>query len=355
MQTVAVVFGGRSSEHEISCVSGGAVLSAIDRTRYRVIPVGIRKDGRMQLVPDDPSQYAMDPQHMPTIMGDGPEVLWPSRVGDHMLRVLEDGRVRDVAELDIVFPVLHGRWGEDGTIQGLFELSGVPYVGDGVLASAAGMDKEFTKRILDAAGLEVGRWAAVRRADRADAPSIAADLGYPVFVKPARAGSSVGVSRADGPDELERAVDLAFAEDSKILIEHELRGREVEIAVLGPRTGEEPRVSSVAGEIVVSSGGFYDYRSKYLSAEQATTICPADVTPTQLAALQQAARATFVALDCSGLARVDMFLDGDVVTINEINTLPGFTPISIFPICWEKSGLDYTELITDLLEQAQGR
>jgi D-alanine-D-alanine ligase len=217
------------------------------------------------------------------------------------------------------------------------------------------MDKEFTKRILDAAGLEVGRWAAVRRADRADAPRIAADLGYPVFVKPARAGSSVGVSRAEGPDELERAVELAFAEDSKILIEHELRGREVEIAVLGPRTGEEPRVSSVAGEIVVSSGGFYDYRSKYLSAEQATTICPADVTPTQLAALQQAARATFVALDCAGLARVDMFLDGDVATINEINTLPGFTPISIFPICWEKSGLDYTELITDLLEQAQGR
>lgn len=352
MKTVAVVFGGRSSEHEISCISGGSVLKAIDRSRYRVIPVGIRRDGRFQLVADDPVRYEMRPDRMPQITADDPELVWPTRVGDRTLRVVEDGRLRPVADIDVVFPVLHGRWGEDGTIQGMLELAGLPYVGNGVLASAAGMDKEFTKRMLAGAGVEAGRWRAIRADRRAGAAAAAAELGYPVFVKPARAGSSVGVSRVVDPAELDAALDAAFAEDSKVLIEAQLTGREVEIAVLGPRAGSGVRVSQAAGEIVVDGGGFYDYGAKYLSPDAARTVCPADLTPTQLSALQDTAARAFIALDCDGLARVDMFLDGDVPTVNEINTLPGFTPISIFPICWRHSGMTYPELITDLIEQA---
>jgi D-alanine-D-alanine ligase len=342
-QTVVVLFGGRSSEHAISCATAGGVLSAIDRDRYDVVPVGITRDGAFTLQPDDAAAFALSSDSLPGVVDNGTRVQWPESASSRELSVVEpDGSVRLLGAVDVVFPILHGRFGEDGTVQGLLELVGLPYVGAGLLASSVGMDKHFTKTVLQAAGIAVAPWRTVRRRTWQDAPAqVSADvaaLGFPVFVKPARAGSSVGVSRVDSEAGLAAAMEVGLAEDGKVLVEAAVVGREIECAVLGGRDGGAPR-TSVGGEIVLGGETFYDFESKYLGAPGA-----------DLVEMQRLAALAFEAVDGTGLSRVDFFLTDDGWVINEINTMPGFTPISMFPACWLASGLSYPELITELIE-----
>ena len=351
---VAVVFGGRSSEHTISCSTAGGVLAAIDRDRFDVIPIGISRDGAHTLQPDEPARFAMNPDAMPEVVDNGTRVLWPDSARSRELRVVEaDGRIRSLGTVDVAFPILHGPWGEDGTIQGMFELVGLPYVGNGVLASALAMDKHFAKTAVLAAGIEVAPWVAVSPTQWARDPELwrsrVAGLGLPVFVKPARAGSSVGVTKVSDAAALDEALRIAWAEDGTALVEAAIVGREIECAVLGGRDGGAPRVS-LAGEIVVTGREFYDFEAKYLDDGAAQLICPAELGEGELAQLQRIAARAFEALGCAGLARVDVFFTGTGFVLNELNTMPGFTPISMFPKCWEASGLSYRELITELIE-----
>lgn len=355
---VALLFGGRSSEHSISCATAGGVLSAIDRDRYEVIPVGITSDGAYVLETDDPARFALNPDELPSVQDNGSRVLWPERAGDQTLHVRAvDGSVTELGQIDIVFPILHGPYGEDGTIQGMLELVGLPYVGSGVLASALGMHKHFSKVVLAAAGIEVAPWHTVTAADWAERPDRARDaattLGYPVFVKPARAGSSVGVSKVHGPGELAAAIELALAEDEIVLIEAGMPGRELEIAVLGSRVGKRAR-ASVAGEVVLNGREFYDFAGKYLDAPGIDLVCPAQLTEDELEQIQDTAIRAFEAIGAEGLARVDFFW-GEKLVVNEINTMPGFTPISMFPRCWAETGMAYPELIDELIQVALSR
>ncbi|AXH35511.1 D-alanine--D-alanine ligase [Humibacter sp. BT305] len=355
---VALVFGGRSSEHSISCATAGGVLEAIDRSRYEVIPVGITRDGAFVLEQDDPSRFALDATRLPEVVDNGTRIQWPDSVSSRELTVTEarGAAPRSLGAIDVVFPILHGPYGEDGTIQGLFELLGLPYVGSGVLASALGMDKHFTKTVLEKAGIAVAPWQTVTAQQWASsASSVTASaeaLGLPVFVKPARAGSSVGVTKVSAWDELPAAIDIALHEDSRILIESAIVGREVECGVLSGRGGAEPSVS-VAGEIVMTAREFYDFEAKYLDAPGVDLVCPASLTDDELSRMQELAARAFTAIDGAGLARVDFFLtpSGEFV-INEINTMPGFTPISMFPKCWIASGVSYPALIDELLALA---
>jgi D-alanine-D-alanine ligase len=353
---IALVFGGRSSEHSISCATAGGVLGAIDRERYEVIPVGVTRDGAFVLERDDPAAFALDPEHLPEVRDDGSRVLWPDSTAHHELRVTRpDGTTESLGHVDVAFPILHGPWGEDGTIQGLFELIGLPYVGNGVLASALGMDKHFTKTVLQAAGVLVAPWVTLHPHDRQDEEFLrrrVAGLGYPVFVKPARAGSSVGVSKVDDAAGLDHALDKAFAEDSKVLVERGVLGRELEIGVLGSRTGGDARVS-VVGEVVVTGREFYDFEAKYLDAPGIDLICPAPLGDGERYDLERTAQRAFAAIDGRGLARVDLFLTEEGFVVNEINTMPGFTPISMFPRCWQETGLSYPDLIAELIELAR--
>jgi D-alanine-D-alanine ligase len=339
-QTVVVLFGGRSSEHSISSATAGGVLGAIDRDRYAVIPVGITREGAFVLEDDDPSKFPLDAAHLP-------------EVGDRELRVRRaDGTVQELGALDVVLPILHGVHGEDGTIQGYFDTLEVPYAGGGVLDSALCMDKHFMKIALRAAGLSVAPGITVRsrewERDAASVRASAVDLGMPLFVKPARAGSSVGVSKVERPDELDAALAIAFAEDDKVLIESGVVGREIEVAVLESADGVR---ASLPGEIVLTSRGFYDFEGKYLGGDGVDVVCPAQLEDSEIAAIQDAAIRAFEAVDGRGLARVDMFLtaEGELV-VNELNTMPGFTPISMFPKCWVASGLSYGDLISELIE-----
>ena len=353
-QTVVVLFGGRSSEHSISCATAGGVLAAIDRDRFEVVPVGITREGAFTLQPDDAALFALDAESLPEVRDNGTRVRWPETAASRGLSVVEpDGGVRLLGDVDVVFPILHGRFGEDGTVQGLLELVGLPYVGAGLLASAVGMDKHFTKTVLQQAGIAVAPWRTVRRAEWTSAPeAVAAEvasLGFPLFVKPARAGSSVGVSRVDRPDQLAAAMQVGLAEDHKVLVEAGVVGREIECAVLGGRDGGAPR-TSVAGEIVLSDETFYDFESKYLGGAGADLLCPAPLSDDELAEMQRLAALAFESIDGTGLARVDFFLTDEGWVVNEVNTMPGFTPISMFPACWLASGLSYPELITELVE-----
>jgi D-alanine-D-alanine ligase len=358
---VAVLFGGRSVEHSISCVSAGSVLGALDRERYEVVPVGIATDGRWVLA-DEGQQLSISDGRLPEVTG-GTAV---SLVGDPEARglaVLEQGAAvgRVLTEVDVVFPVLHGAYGEDGTVQGLLEMAGVPYVGSGVFASAASMDKEFTKKLLAAAGLPQGDHVVLRDAAgavRADAALLtAADrerLGLPVFVKPARAGSSLGITKVADWADLPAAVEAAAAVDPKVIIEAAVPGREIECGVLAGPDGPQ---ASLPAEIRLRPGtDWYDFAAKYLD-DVVDFDVPADLTPEQTAAVQQTACRAFRALDCRGLARVDFFLgtdaDGrDRLVINEVNTMPGFTPISMYPRMWAASGVDYPELVDRLIASA---
>jgi D-alanine-D-alanine ligase len=360
---VAVVFGGRSAEHAISCVSAGSVMAALDPERYEVVPVGIATDGRWVLA--DPLQrLTITDGTLPEVAG-GTAV---SLVGDPAgrgLAVLEPGSAIGAAltEVDVVFPVLHGTYGEDGTIQGLLEMAGLPYVGSGVFASAASMDKEFTKKLLAAAGLPQGDHVVLRDAAGAVSADPAAldeaareRLGLPVFVKPARAGSSIGITRVTDWAQFPDAVAAAAAVDPKVIVEASLPGREIECGVLAGRDGGLP-AASLPAEIRLRPGtDWYDFAAKYLD-DAVDFDVPADLTPEQTAAVQDAARRAFLAMDCRGLARVDFFLgtapDGsDRLVINEVNTMPGFTPISMFPRMWAASGVEYPELVDRLVTSA---
>jgi len=354
--TVAILFGGRSSEHGISCVTASGVLRAIDRSRWDVVAVGIARDGEWTLANDDPDDWRMHDGELPSVVGGGTTVLPPFRSDDPMWRVRRDGgKVEDLAAVDVVFPLLHGPWGEDGTVQGALDLVDVRYVGSGVLASAIGMDKAFAKVAFRAVGLPVAEAvvldgaaeAALRRGE-------IEQLRLPVFVKPARAGSSQGVSRVASWDEFGAALGAALKHDPKVLIEEGVAGREIECAVL-----ETPdRLSaSQPGEIVTAGEhDFYDYEAKYFDEAAVTLSCPADLPEAVVETVRDYALRAFVAIGAEGLARVDMFVrqDGSVV-LNEINTMPGFTPFSMFPRMWDVEGLDYPALVETMLTTALER
>jgi len=332
---VAVIYGGRSSEHSISVVSAGSVLAALDPQRYDVVPVGITPDGQWLLTDGDPTALAISGRTLP-VVGNGSAVVSETVLGS----------------VDVVFPVLHGRFGEDGTIQGLLELAGLPYVGPGVLSSAAAMDKEFTKKLLRAEGLDVGRFVVLRR-ERAWTLDDVAGLGLPVFVKPARAGSSVGITKVTDWAQLTDAVEEAFRHDGKVLVEAAVAGREVECGVLELVDG--PRASVPAEIRLVRGHDWYDFDAKYLD-DACEFDVPARLGEALTAAVQQAACRAFTALDCAGLARVDFFVaDGDRIVVNEVNTMPGFTPISMYPRMWAASGVDYPTLVDRLIEAALRR
>ncbi|RBY87138.1 D-alanine--D-alanine ligase A [Blastococcus sp. TBT05-19] len=360
---VAVVFGGRSEEHAISCVSGGAVMAALDPERYEVVPVGIARDGRWVL-PEPGQRLTITDGALPEITG-GTAV---SLVGDpegRGLAVLEPGAAvgQVLTEVDVVFPVLHGTYGEDGTVQGLLEMTGLPYVGSGVFASAASMDKEFTKKLLAAAGLPQGDHVVLRDASGAVCadPAVLDEaarerLGLPVFVKPARAGSSIGITRVTDWAQFPAAVAEAAAVDPKVIVEAAIPGREIECGVLAARGSGLPE-ASLPAEIRLRPGvDWYDFAAKYLD-DAADFDIPADLTPEQTAAVQEAARRAYLAMDCRGLARVDFFLapgpDGaDELVINEVNTMPGFTPISMFARMWAASGVEFAEIVDRLVTGA---
>ena len=352
--TVALLVGGRSSEHEISCATAGGVLAAIDRERFEIVPIGITAAGAFTLQPDDAAAFRLDPAAMPVVHDNGTRVLWPESASSRQLRVTDAaGTTTALAEVDIVFPLLHGPFGEDGTVQGMLELIGLPYVGNGVLASALAMNKHVTKTVLRAAGIAVAPWVAVAvaqwREEGAGWRAQVADLGLPLFVKPARAGSSVGVNRIESLEDLDAALEIAFAEDDTALVEQAMVGREIECGVLSGRGSEKARVS-VAGEIVMVGRDFYDYVAKYVDPDAARLVCPASLTQAESAEVRSIAARTFDAIGGQGLARVDFFLTEAGFVVNELNTMPGFTPISMFPKCWEASGLDYVDLITELIE-----
>jgi len=355
---VAVVFGGRSSEHAVSCASAASVLRAIDRDAYDVVPIGIARDGRWVLAPDDPAALELAPGHIPEVDGSGPGVIVPLSTVDRELRTLDPGAVPEVlGEVDVVFPVLHGPWGEDGTIQGMLDLADVRYVGSGVLASAAGMDKHYMKVVFAGHGLPVGPYAAITdrawRADPAAALDAASSMGFPVFVKPARAGSSMGITRVTGPEGLAAAIETAREHDPKVLVEAAIFGREIECAVLEGRGVQPPRTSQVGEIRVVKGHDFYDFEAKYLAENDVQLVCPADVPDDIAEEVRRLAAEAFTALGCEGLARVDCFYTEDRrVIINEINTMPGFTPHSMYPRMWAETGLPYHDLVDELIALA---
>jgi D-alanine-D-alanine ligase len=352
--TVAILFGGRSSEHTISCATAGGVLEAIDRSRYNVIPVGITHEGAFTFEDDDAAKFEMNPANMPEVRDNGTRILWPQSTTSRELRYLDAaGAVHSLGDVDVVFPILHGRWGEDGTVQGMLELSGLPYVGDGVLASALAMDKHFAKIVFAAAGIPVAPGFTVTAAEwDADAAAVSAavaELGWPVFVKPARAGSSVGVTKVHAADELPVGISTGLEEDGKVLVETAVAGREIECGVLAGRAGGPTRVS-LAGEIVMTGREFYDFSAKYLDATGADVVCPTSLTDAEAASIRDLAARAFDAIGGAGLARADFFLTESGFVINELNTMPGFTPISMFPKCWLASGMSYPELIDELIQ-----
>jgi D-alanine-D-alanine ligase len=359
---VAVVFGGRSSEHAISCVTAGSVLQAIDREKYDVVPVGIATDGRWVLESGDPDRLRIEgPGRLPSVDGERAAVALARDSQSTDLVVTEAAQPpRTLGEVDVVFPLLHGPWGEDGTIQGMFEMAGVRYVGAGVLASAVSMDKAYMKIVLKDAGLPVmasvtvtaREWAA----DPAGCRERAATIGYPLFVKPARGGSSIGISKAHDASELDACIEGALVEDPKVLVEAAAEGaREVECGVLQALDGT-PGTSLPAELRVGGDHEFYDFEAKYLPDQQTEIDIPADLPPDVAARLQGLAARAFEAVGCEGLARVDFFVmpDGSLV-VNEINTMPGFTPTSMYPQMWAASGVDYPELVDRLIQLALAR
>jgi len=359
---VVLLFGGRSGEHVISCATAAGVMRAIDRDRFDVVPVGITRTGQWVLVEDDPDRWAITEGRLPEVDATGTEVLLPLAVGQNALRVLEAGEMpRILGDVDVVFPLLHGPFGEDGTLQGMLELADVRYVGAGVLASAVGMDKHFMKLVLAGQGLPVGPFTVIAPGewdrDEQGATARVADLGLPVFVKPARAGSSLGISKVDDLADLPAAVAEARRHDPKVIVEAGIVGREIECAVLGGRRGERAR-ASLPGEIQVTdeAHAFYDFEAKYLSEQSVELSCPADLSPELVAQVQDVAIRTFEAVSGEGLSRVDVFVtEAGEVIVNEINTMPGFTPFSMYPRMWEKSGIGYADLITELVELALER
>jgi D-alanine-D-alanine ligase len=332
---VLLLFGGRSAEHDVSRVTAVAVARALDTDRYEVVPVAITTDGRWLLADSAQRAIAAGPAELPSAFAvDG-----------------ELAPAMGALDVDVVFPLLHGPYGEDGTVQGLLELADLPYVGSGVLGSAVAMDKIAMKRMFTAAGLPYARTVDFRDGhDRAGlVEQVERDLGYPCFVKPANLGSSVGVSKARDRAQLDAALDVALSYDEWIVVEEAITGREIELAVLG----DDPPTVSVAGEIVPGDD-FYSYADKY-EADDAQLLVPAALTDEQLAEAQLLACRAFEACRCESMARVDLFLTGDGFVVNEVNTIPGFTPISMYPRLWEASGVPYADLLDRLIDLALAR
>jgi D-alanine-D-alanine ligase len=360
---VAVVFGGRSTEHAVSCASAGLILSAIDPDRYEVLPIGIATDGRWVLTSGDPARLALTGGALPTVESvatPGTEVMPRTSGGGGVLQVHTPGEVpRDLGEVDVVLPLLHGPYGEDGTLQGLLEMTGTAYAGAGVFASAAGMDKEYMKLIMAARGLPVGRYVVIRDRDwtsglpeRKRVLDEVAELGWPVFVKPARGGSSIGITRVTGPGELEEAIEAARVHDLKVIAEAAVAGMEVECAVLEGLDGGPPE-ASVPGQVVIDErSAFYDFEAKYL-ASGTTMVIPAPIPPAAAEEVRRLSCLAFDAISCEGLARVDFFYTpAETVVFNEINTMPGMTPASGFPMMWAASGLPLAQLVDRIIQTA---
>lgn len=348
---VAILFGGQSTEHEISILSARNVLAALDCSRFEPVPIGIDKTGRW-LMQDAQRLLASANDPRLVSLDDGKQICALSGIAVSNAR-----SPADAGPIDVVFPVLHGPMGEDGTIQGLLELARIPYVGAGVLGSAVGMDKDVMKRLLREANVPVAEFRTVRR-ERFDAnPRRICDelaaLSFPMFTKPANAGSSVGVRKVTQAEALEDAIRFAFEFDSKVVVEAAVTGREIELAVLD---GEPPTVS-LAGEIIVEhADGFYSYDAKYIDERAARLEIPARITSSEQHRAQALALRAFDVLECEGLARVDLFLDNNgKLLVNEINTMPGFTAISMYPKLWQASGVPSRDLVSRLIELALQR
>jgi D-alanine-D-alanine ligase len=352
---VAILFGGPSSEHEISCASAAGVLGAIDRDKYEVIPVGITKAGDWTLAADDAAKWTLRKGDLAVVEDEGNRVAFATD-GSRELILTDSTGSRSLGVVDVVFPVLHGPYGEDGQVQRELEVVGVAYVGNGVLASERGIDKELSKDAFLAAGIAATPHVVLTEDSFMRDPESALEkirgLGdLPIFVKPARAGSSKGVSKVKNLDQLGDALEVAFAEDQKVVIERGLSVREIEFAVLESRDGSRPRVS-LPGEIVVKTREFYDFDAKYQDEDSVDLIVPAVLDAELLAKLQESAADAFIALGCEGLARADFFVTAEGYFVNELNTMPGFTPLSMYPALWKASGLSYSDLIDELIALA---
>ncbi|MBM0260556.1 D-alanine--D-alanine ligase family protein [Micromonospora sp. 4G55] len=353
---VAIVFGGRSPEHGISCVSAGSVLGALDPDEFEVVPVGITRQGQWVLASGDPARLAISDRKLPEITaGSGAEVVLRADPTAGGLMVLDPTEgPRALADVDVVFPVLHGAYGEDGTIQGMLEMADIPYVGANVFASAAAMDKEFTKKLCAAEGIPVGPYAVLRNGMTLSEQD-KQRLGLPVFVKPSRAGSSFGITKVDDWAQLDAAVATAREIDTKVLVEGAIVGREIECGVLEGEAGGAPEASVLAEVRVVSGHDWYDFEAKYIDDACEYDI-PAGLPDEVTRQVRECATRAFTALDCSGLARVDFFVTPELdVYLNEINTMPGFTPTSMFPRMWAASGLEYPKLVNRLIRTALHR
>jgi D-alanine-D-alanine ligase len=370
---VAVIFGGRGPEHAVSCMGGGNMLAAINRDKYEVVPVGITREGSWVLAADEPARLAVTEGQLPSVEAvaePGRQVVpWAGPQAGQAITASAPGQIPHLlGEVDVVLPVLHGPFGEDGTIQGLLEMAGVPYVGAGVLASAVSMDKEYMKIIFQAKGLPVGPHVVVHErdwlAEEADEAWLQADperkrvsdaiaeLGWPLFVKPARGGSSIGTSKASDMTQLHAAIRVARAYDPKVIVEAAIEGREIECSVLEGRNGGPPD-TSLPGQLLIDGGEeFWDFEAKYLDEASGMAI-PAPIPAEHQEEIRRMAALAFDAVSCEGLARVDFFYtpDGQIL-INEINTIPGLSPASYFQKMWEASGLDFPQLIDRLLETA---
>ena len=352
---IAIVFGGESSEHSVSCVTALGVLGAIDKNKYEVVPIGITKSGKFVAAEINQNWKLADSPEVP----DGDEIIWPlgSVSGNRTLRINKNGQVSNLVEVDVVFPVLHGPNGEDGSIQSLLQLCHIPYVGNGILASAAAMDKVYAKGLFRNSGIKVAADFVVSRElwDKKNHEEVLDQvedrIPYPQFVKPSRSGSSVGVSLVRTREELSVAIDLALSLDRNALIEERIFGREVECSVLEDPTSADGLRVSLAGEILVSGREFYDYEAKYLDGG-ADLVVPAKLTDAELSEMHQLAKKAFRAVGCSALARTDFFLTDSGFVLTEINTMPGFTPISMYPKLWQVSGIGYPELIERLINLA---
>ncbi|OWT61705.1 D-alanine--D-alanine ligase [Candidimonas nitroreducens] len=350
---VGIVFGGKSAEHEVSLQSARNIVEALDKNRYDVTLIGIDKQGQWHV--NNASNYLLHAENPALIALNRSNVevaLVPGK-REHQLVATQGAPASVLGQIDVIFPIVHGTQGEDGSLQGMLRMANLPFVGSDVLGSAVCMDKDVTKRLLRDAGLAVAPFVAYTRgsAARASFDEVAAKLGLPLFVKPANMGSSVGVSKVRNEAEFRRAITLALEFDHKVLVEQAIAGREIECAVLG---NDDPQ-ASVCGEVVLHDE-FYSYDTKYINESGAAVVVPADIDARSSDEVRRIAIQAFLALDCAGMARVDVFLtpQGKVI-VNEVNTLPGFTHISMYPKLWQASGMTYTELITRLIELAQER
>jgi len=344
-QKIAILFGGVSSEHDVSLRSAAAVIRGIDKEKYDVFPIGITKNGRWLAFPgrveelEDGSWY----ENSDCV----PAIISPDRTDKGVLTLMSDGSYT-LSKIDAVFPVLHGKNGEDGTVQGLLTVAGIPFVGPDTYSSAVCMDKDATHIVLNNAGIKTAKHLAVCGADDIDEFAERAEktLGFPMFVKPANAGSSVGISKVSSSDELKKAIMHAFTHDRKVVVEEMICGKEVECAVLG---NARPQAAEL-GEVVVSDDGWYDFDAKYVNS--ASTQIPANISAEMAEKVKTTAIKAFKALYCKGMARVDFFVDGEEIVLNEVNTVPGFTSISMYAKMWRASGVSFTELIDKLIELA---